>query len=292
MDMFEGYDPEKFYDEMFDSAGGVRHHCAPLLEKFRHFEDKDFLSRKASSELYFLRQGITFNVYHDDRGTERIFPFDPIPRVIPASEWEYLEAGLTQRIVALNLFLHDIYHDQQILKDEVIPRSYIEQAKHYRPEFRGVDVPADIYIHICGSDLIRGEDGQYYVLEDNGRCPSGASYLLENRNALKRTFPGIFDDMGVRPVDTYPRDLLEMLHHISPSRDSDPVCVLLTPGCYNSAYFEHCYLAREMGIDIVEGKDLVVVDKFVYMRTTRGLKRVDVIYRRIDDDFIDPVVFR
>ena len=255
-------------------------------------EQNDFLARKANSELYFLRQGITFNVYHDDRGTERIFPFDPLPRVMPASEWEHLEAGLTQRIVALNLFLHDIYHDQQILKDEVIPRFYVEQAKHYRPEFRGVDVPADIYIHICGSDLIRGADGEYYVLEDNGRCPSGASYLLENRNALKRAFPGMFDEMGVRPVDSYPQDLLNMLHHISPRREGDPVCVLLTPGCHNSAYFEHCYLAREMGIDIVEGGDLVVVDKFVYMRTTRGLQRVDVIYRRIDDDFIDPVVFR
>ena len=184
MEMFKGYDPGKFYDEMFGADGAVRSHCAPLLRKFGQLDQKDFLARKANSELYFLRQGITFNVYHDDRGTERIFPFDPVPRVMPADEWEHLEAGLTQRIVALNLFLHDVYHDQQILKDEVIPRFYVEQAKHYRPEFRGVDVPADIYIHICGSDLIRGADGEFYVLEDNGRCPSGASYLLENRNAL------------------------------------------------------------------------------------------------------------
>ncbi|MFD2257989.1 circularly permuted type 2 ATP-grasp protein [Luteolibacter algae] len=290
--MFNAYDPGKFYDEMFRPDGSVRPSCAPLLEKFGKVEEKDFLARKASSELYFLRQGITFNVYHDNQGTERIFPFDPIPRVMPASEWEHLEAGLTQRIVALNLFLHDIYHDQQILKDEVIPRFYVENARHYRPEFRGVDVAENIYIHICGSDLIRGSDGVYYVLEDNGRCPSGASYLLENRNALKRAFPGIFDSLGVRPVDSYPRDLRNMLHHISPRREGDPVCVLLTPGCHNSAYFEHCYLAREMGIDIVEGKDLVVMDKFVYTRTTRGLVRVDVIYRRIDDDFIDPTVFR
>jgi uncharacterized circularly permuted ATP-grasp superfamily protein len=283
MAMFEDYDPGVFHDEMFSSDGSVRSHCAPLLNRFEDLSERDFLDRKATSELYFLRQGITFNVYHDNRGTERIFPFDPVPRVIPANEWELLEAGLTQRIIALNLFLHDIYHDQQILKDGVIPRSYIEQAKHYRPEFRGVDVPADIYIHICGSDLIRGADGTYYVLEDNGRCPSGASYLLENRNALKRAFPGIFDTLGVRPVDSYPRDLLNMLHHISPRREADPVCVLLTPGCHNSAYFEHCYLAREMGIEIVEGRDLVVKDNFVYMRTTHG---------RIDDDFIDPVVFR
>lgn len=292
MAIFQGYDPGVFHDEMFAGSGEVRPHCAPLLSRMQNLSEREFLDRKAASELYFVRQGITFNVYHDNRGMERIFPFDPVPRVIPANEWELLEAGLTQRIIALNLFLHDIYHDQQILKDGVIPRHYIENAKHYRPEFRGVDVPADIYIHICGSDMIKGKDGTYYVLEDNGRCPSGASYLLENRNALKRAFPDIFHTLGVRPVDSYPRDLLNMLRHISPRQEADPVCVLLTPGCYNSAYFEHCYLAREMGIEIVEGKDLVVKDNFVYMRTTHGLVRVDVIYRRIDDDFIDPTVFR
>lgn len=292
MAIFDGYDPGVFHDEMFDSNGRVRPYCAPLLRRMEGLNEREFLDRKAASELYFVRQGITFNVYHDNRGMERIFPFDPVPRVIPANEWELLEAGLTQRIIALNLFLHDIYHDQQILKDEVIPRYYVENAKHYRPEFRGVDVPADIYIHICGSDMIKGADGTYYVLEDNGRCPSGASYLLENRNALKRAFPEIFNTLGVRPVDSYPRDLLNMLRHISPRREGDPVCVLLTPGCYNSAYFEHCYLAREMGIEIVEGRDLVVKSNIVYMRTTHGLVRVDVIYRRIDDDFIDPTVFR
>ncbi|QTN31609.1 circularly permuted type 2 ATP-grasp protein [Akkermansiaceae bacterium] len=290
--MFKGYASDKFYDEMFAPDGSVRPHCEPLFGKFQQIETDDFLSRKATSELYFMRQGITFNVYHDNQGSERIFPFDPVPRVIPADEWELIEAGLTQRIAALNLFLNDIYHDQEILKDGVIPRFYIEEAKSFRKEFRGVDVPKDIYIQICGSDLIRGADGTYYVLEDNARCPSGASYLLENRNALKRAFPALFDSLGVRPVDSYPRDLLNMLHHISPRREGDPVCVLLTPGCFNSAYFEHCYLARKMGIEIVEGRDLVVKDKFVYMRTTKGLVRVDVIYRRIDDDFIDPVVFR
>lgn len=290
--MFKGYVADKFYDEMFAPKGKVREHCEPLLAQFDQFETDDFLSRKATSELYFMRQGITFNVYHDEKGSERIFPFDPVPRVIPADEWEHLEAGLTQRMIALNLFLNDIYHGQEILKDEVIPRHYIDDAKHFRKQFRGVNVPKDIYIHICGSDLIRGGDGVYYVLEDNGRCPSGASYLLENRNALKRAFPSLFDSMSVRPVDSYPRDLLNMLHHISPRREGEPVCVLLTPGCFNSAYFEHCYLARKMGIEIVEGRDLVVNGNFVYMRTTRGLVRVDVIYRRIDDDFIDPVVFR
>jgi len=290
--MFEGYDGSGFFDEMFASGGGVRPHYEGLRESFAHYDPEDFEARRAACDAHFLRQGVTFNVYHDEQGTERIFPFDPVPRVIPGDEWEHLEAGLTQRIIALNLFLHDIYHDQQILRDGVIPRFYVEQAKHYRPEFRGVDVPKDIYIHICGTDLIRGEDGTYYVLEDNGRCPSGASYLLENRNALKRAFPGLFNSVGVRPVDVYPRTLLDMLHHISPHREGDAVCVLLTPGCYNSAYFEHCYLAREMGIEIVEGRDLVVLDDFVYMRTTKGLVRVDVIYRRIDDDFLDPTVFR
>ena len=290
--MFEAYEADGFFDEMFDADGGVRPHYQGLLERFTAFQAEDFEARRASCDQHFLRQGVTFNVYSDDKGTERIFPFDPVPRVIPSGEWEHLEAGLTQRIVALNLFLHDIYHDQHILNDGIIPRHYIENATHYRPEFRGIDVPKDIYIHICGSDLIRGADGDYYVLEDNGRCPSGASYLLENRNALKRAFPNLFESLGVRSVDSYPRVLRDMLHHISPHREGEPVSVLLTPGCYNSAYFEHCYLAREMGIEIVEGRDLVVIDDFVYMRTTHGLVRVDVVYRRIDDDFLDPTVFR
>ncbi len=290
--MFEGYDPGQFYDEMFDAPGSAREHCVPLKERFSRLDEESFRERMAIAELYFLRQGITFNVYHDERGSERIFPFDPIPRVISADEWDLIEAGLTQRITALNLFLNDIYHDQLIISDGVIGREYIEGAKHYRPELRGFDVAGDIYIHICGSDLIRGGDGGYRVLEDNGRCPSGASYLLENRNALKRAFPGVFETMQIRPVESYPRDLIDMLHHVAPNREGEPVCVLLTPGCFNSAYFEHCYLAREMGIEIVEGRDLVVVDDFVYMRTIHGLVRVDVIYRRIDDDFLDPLVFR
>ncbi|QJE98414.1 circularly permuted type 2 ATP-grasp protein [Luteolibacter luteus] len=290
--MFEAYEADGFFDEMFALEGEVRPHYRTLLNRFSAIAADDFEARRAACDQHFLRQGVTFNVYHDDRGTERIFPFDPVPRVIPAAEWEHLEAGLTQRIIALNLFLHDIYHEQHILRDGIIPRFYIEEAKHYRPEFRGINVPKDIYIHICGSDLIRGADGTYFVLEDNGRCPSGASYLLENRNALKRAFPSLFESLGVRPVDAYPRELLDMLHHVSPHREGEPVCVLLTPGCYNSAYFEHCYLAREMGIEIVEGRDLVVMDDFVYMRTTKGLVRVDVIYRRIDDDFLDPTVFR
>ena len=215
-----------------------------------------------------------------------------MPRIISAKEWEYLERGLIQRITALNLFLHDIYHEQRILKDGVVPSYFVLSAKHFRREFVNFSVPKDIYIHICGSDLIRGGDGQWMVLEDNGRCPSGVSYVLENRRAMKRTFPAMFESVGVRPVDQYPQELLKMLQHIAPGGVADPTVVLLTPGAYNSAYFEHTYLAREMGIEIVEGRDLVVRNARVYMRTTKGLQPVHVIYRRVDDDFIDPTVFR
>lgn len=290
--MLQDYQPNRFFDEMFHEDGSVRPHCGSLHERLSALAKEDFTTRTAACEVHFLNQGVTFNVYHDSQGVERIFPFDPVPRVIPDAEWEHLEAGLIQRITALNLFLDDVYHGQSILNDGVVPRSLVEQAKHFRKEFCGVDVPGRIYIHICGSDLIRDDQGKWMVLEDNGRCPSGASYLLENRKALKRVFPDLFDSSAVRPVGSYPSELRQMLCHIAPRKSEAPVCVLLTPGCYNSAYFEHCYLAREMGIAIVEGRDLVVLDDFVYMRTTHGLERVDVIYRRIDDDFIDPVVFR
>ena len=235
---------------------------------------------------------MTFNVYGDSQGTERIFPFDLVPRIIPAGEWEHLEAGLTQRITALNLFLHDIYHEQHILNDGTIPPHYVMSAKHFRREFVNVKVPGDIYIHICGTDIIRDDQGKYLVLEDNARCPSGVSYVLENRRALKRTFPEIFEAGGVRPVESYPTELLKTLNHIAPAGVAEPTVVLLTPGAYNSAYFEHTYLARQMGIEIVEGRDLLVRDQHVYMRTTKGLQPVHVIYRRIDDDFLDPTVFR
>ena len=239
-----------------------------------------------------FRSGVTFNVYGDSRGAERVFPFDLVPRIIPASEWEVLERGLTQRITALNLFLHDIYHEQRILKDGTIPGHYVLSGKHFRREFVNFSVPKNIYIHVCGTDLIRDDKGNYLVLEDNGRCPSGVSYVLENRRAMKRTFRGMFENIGVRPVDHYPQELLKMLQFIAPAGIPDPTVVLLTPGAYNSAYFEHTYLARQMGIEIVEGRDLQVTDDRVYMRTTKGLKPVHVIYRRIDDDFLDPTVFR
>jgi uncharacterized circularly permuted ATP-grasp superfamily protein len=215
-----------------------------------------------------------------------------IPRIVPADEWAHIEHGLAQRLTALNMFLHDIYHEQRILKEGIVPAEIVLTAKHFRPEFMGFDVPKNIYIHVCGTDLIRDGKGEYLVLEDNGRCPSGVSYLLENRQAMKRVFPRLFNRYPVRPVDRYPQELLAVLQHIAPNDKPDPTCAVLTPGVYNSAYFEHSFLAREMGIEIVTGADLVVQNQRVYMKTTKGLKQVDVIYRRIDDDFLDPLVFR
>ena len=292
--MFEKYQTEDFFDEMFsaDGARNVRPHYRKLYERFQTLTLEEFEQKRQSVDLAFLRQGITFTVYNDDEGTERIFPFDLIPRIIPADEWELLERGLKQRITALNLFLKDVYTDKKILTDGVIPAEYVLSAKHYRPEFRGTKVPRDIYIHICGTDLIRGRDGGYLVLEDNGRCPSGVSYMIENRAAMKRAFPNLFLKSSVRPIDQYADALLRMLRYVAPHGNPDPTVALLTPGVYNSAYFEHCFLARQMGVEIVEGRDLVVRDEQVFMRTTKGLAKVDVIYRRIDDDFLDPTVFR
>jgi uncharacterized circularly permuted ATP-grasp superfamily protein len=270
----------------------VRRHYERFRKLFAQISPDEFDQRRAEVDLAFMRQGVTFNVYGDSQGAERIFPFDLIPRIIGAREWEYLERGLIQRITALNLFLHDLYHDQRIVKDGVIPAYYILSARHFRREFVQVKIPKDIYIHICGTDLIRGGDGSWMVLEDNGRTPSGVSYVLENRQAMKRTFPQLFEETGVRPVDHYPQELLKTLQHIAPGGVVDPTVVLLTPGVYNSAYFEHTYLARQMGIQIVEGRDLLVRDARVFMRTTKGLQPVHVIYRRIDDDFLDPTVFR
>jgi uncharacterized circularly permuted ATP-grasp superfamily protein len=281
-----------FFDEMVSAEGAVRPHYAKFQQLFDAVPIADFEQKRLAVDLAFLRQGITFNVYGDAQGTERIFPFDLVPRIIPAKEWEHIEAGMIQRITALNLFLHDIYHEQRILKDGVVPPFYVLSGKHFRREFAGFNVPKDIYIHICGTDLIRGADGTYMVLEDNGRCPSGVSYVLENRRAMKRTFPQMFESIGVRPVEHYPQELLKMLQFLAPSGVAEPTVVLLTPGAYNSAYFEHTYLARQMGIEIVEGRDLVVRDARVFMRTTKGLQPVHVIYRRLDDDFLDPTVFR
>jgi uncharacterized circularly permuted ATP-grasp superfamily protein len=286
------YSVNGFFDEMFGRGGGMLAHYEKLGTAFSRLTAEELTAKRQAIALAFLRQGVTFNVYGDARGTERIFPFDVVPRIIPAKEWELLERGLVQRITALNLFLHDVYHQQRIVKDGVVPAQYVLSGKHFRREFVGFEVPRDIYIHVCGTDLIRNEKGEYLVLEDNGRCPSGVSYVLENRRALKRAFPGMFESIGVQPVDHYPQELLKMLRHIAPPGVADPRVVLLTPGACNSAYFEHTYLARQMGIEIVEGRDLVVRDEHVFMRTTKGFQPVHVIYRRLDDDFLDPTVFR
>jgi uncharacterized circularly permuted ATP-grasp superfamily protein len=290
--LFRDYNPGNFFDEMVSAPNSVRRHYTQLADRFSALTPEEFRQKRDSVDLSFLRQGITFNVYGDSQGTERIFPFDLVPRIIPATEWQQIEAGLTQRITALNLFLHDIYHEQHILKEGVIPPFYVLSARHFRREVANFNVPGNIYIHVCGSDLIRGRDGRYMVLEDNGRCPSGVSYVLENRRAMKRAFPNLFESIGVQPVDSYPAELLNMLRYVAPAGVADPTVVVLTPGVYNSAYFEHTFLARQMGIQIVEGRDLVVRDTRVYMRTTKGLEAVHVIYRRIDDDFLDPTVFR
>jgi uncharacterized circularly permuted ATP-grasp superfamily protein len=274
------------------NGGGVRPHYRRLAERLGTLPETEFDQRRAAVDLAFLRRGVTFTVYSDTQGTERIFPFDLIPRVIPAGEWRRIEAGLVQRLAALNLFLDDIYHGQKVLKDKIVPPVLILGAKHFRREFMNFSVPRGIYVHICGTDLIRDAAGNYLVLEDNLRCPSGASYMIENRAAMRRAFPNLFQSYGVRPVEGYADQLLKALLHLAPEQADKPNVVLLTPGVYNSAYFEHCFLARQMGIPIVEGRDLVVRESRVYMRTTAGLVPVDVIYRRIDDDFLDPTIFR
>src|SRR6195256_3558398 len=291
-DFFSDYQVGDFFDEMFASPGVARPHYNKLFERFKEMERDEFERKRELAASTFLSQGVTFTVYNDDQGTEPIFPFDLVPRIMPAEEWELIERGLVQRITALNLFLHDIYHTQNILRDGVIPKQIVWEAAHFRPEFMHFDVPRNIYIHICGTDLIRDQDGTYLVLEDNARCPSGVSYVIENRETMKRTFPSLLAQYRVRPVEDYSQELLNVLRYIAPGGKSEPTVVLLTPGVYNSAYFEHSFLARSMGIEIVEGRDLIAQGGKVFMRTTKGLKPVDVIYRRINDDFLDPLVFR
>jgi uncharacterized circularly permuted ATP-grasp superfamily protein len=287
------YDTGGFYDEMFDESGVPRPESKLLLETIESLGEGQLQRCQQAAERILVQLGITFNVYGDSAGTERPFPFDLVPRIVCAPEWDRLERGLRQRIHALNAFINDIYHDQKILKDHVIPEEVVRSAASFRPQCVGVNPPNGIWCHITGTDLVRHSDGQFYVLEDNLRVPSGASYMLENRDLMKRTFPQVFEGLRVRPVIDYPSLLLTTLEEMAP-RDvtSKPVVVLLTPGMYNSAYFEHSYLAQKMGIPLVEGRDLVVEDDTVYMRTTKGLRRVHVIYRRIDDDFLDPAAFR
>ncbi|EDM82702.1 hypothetical protein LMED105_11560 [Limnobacter sp. MED105] len=249
-------------------------------------------NKRAEADLIFRRVGITFAVYGEESGTERLIPFDIVPRVIKASEWKTLEAGLRQRVQALNMFLKDIYNEQKILGTGLIPPEQIFNNEQYRPEMQGVKVAGDIYAHIAGVDVVRAGEGEFYVLEDNLRVPSGVSYMLENRKMMMRLFPELFARNRVAPVEHYPDNLLENLRSVSPQNSSDPTVVLLTPGMYNSAYFEHAFLAQQMGIELVEGKDMFVDEEVLYMRTTQGPKRVDVIYRRLDDDFLDPLAFR
>ncbi|HTQ30631.1 MAG TPA: circularly permuted type 2 ATP-grasp protein [Opitutaceae bacterium] len=292
-DLFQNYALDGFYDEMFAAPGRPHPHYERLSARFTQMENMgELLERQKRADQTFLSRGVTFTVYSDDRGTEKIFPFDLIPRIIPAHEWAHLEAGLTQRMTALNLFLADIYGPQRILREGVVPREMVGSSKNFRPEMVGFAVPRGLYVHINGTDLVRDEHGDYRVLEDNLRTPSGVSYVLENRQIMKRVFPGLIRDYRVRPVELYPNDLLALLLHLAPEHVPEPTVVLLTPGIYNSAYFEHAFLARQMGIEIVEGSDLVVEDDRVYMRRTGGLAPVHVIYRRLDDDFLDPTVFR
>ena len=288
--------PTKPFDEMHLPDGTVR-------ASYREFETwlakqspESMQNKRAEADLVFRRVGITFAVYGDDAGTERLIPFDVIPRIIPASEWRTLEAGLRQRVKALNLFLRDVYHEQEIVRAGRVPAEQVFKNSQYRPEMQGVDVANDIYSHIAGIDLVRAADskgeGVFYVLEDNLRVPSGVSYMLEDRKMMMRLFPELFSINRVAPIQHYPDLLLDNLRSVAPQGGSDPTVVLLTPGMYNSAYFEHAFLAQQMGIELVEGQDLFVQDGAVYMRTTQGPQRVDVIYRRIDDDFLDPLVFR
>ena len=287
-----GYEPGSFFDEMFEARGSPRPHYRVLAEQLAALSVEDFEERRRAVDVSFLNAGIGFTVYGQEEGLERIFPFDLIPRVIPGDEWSHVERGLVQRVRALNLFLADVYHDQRILRDGRIPSALVFGARHFRREMIGVDPPGGVYAHVAGVDIVRDEHGEYLVLEDNLRSPSGASYMLENRAAMKREFAPLFARYGVLPIDQYPQELLAALRAVAPPVAVMPTVVLLTPGVHNSAYFEHSFLARHMGVELVEGGDLLCHDDVVYMRTTQGLQRVDVIYRRVDDEFLDPLIFR
>ena len=289
---FTAYDTAGFFDEMFEADGRPRAGAALLVQRIHGLPAGELLRRQRAAEQALLHMGITFNVYGDAAGTERIFPFDVIPRIVAASDWALIERGLKQRIQALNLFIDDIYQAQHIINDGIVPAFLIQSAKCLLPPCVGLRPPRGIWCHITGTDLVRDRDGHIYVLEDNLRCPSGVSYVLENRQVLKRTFPQVFEASRVRPVDDYRSRLLDMLQYLAPDSVTAPTVVVLTPGSHNSAYFEHAFLAQQMGVELVEGRDLVVTDGFVFMRTTKGLQRVDVIYRRLDDDFLDPLTFR
>ena len=286
---FDKYNAEGFFDEMFTEDGQTRSGYIFFKDRVEQLTKEEFMRRQISAERALMAMGITFNVYSENEGTERIMPVDIIPRIVSAQEWEKMEKGLIQRITALNLFLADIYSDQKIIKDGIIPKEVIYSSKNFLEPCMGIKPPKNIWIHITGTDLIRGNDGEYMVLEDNLRCPSGVSYMMENRELLKQTFPEVVAKTQIRPIADYPHKLLQMLRFISDR--PEPTVVVLTPGIYNSAYFEHSYLAQQMGVELVDARDLVVHEGYVKMRTTKGFKIVDVIYRRIDDTFLDPKTF-
>ena len=280
------------YDEMCAADGTLRPHYQGFSDWLKRTPNEQIAQKREEAERAFHRIGITFAVYGEDAGTERLIPFDLVPRIIPAGEWRILERGLKQRVQALNLFLHDIYHEQNILRSGTIPAEQVLSNTQYRREMQGMDVPGGIYAHIAGVDIVRADEGAYYVLEDNLRVPSGVSYMLENRRMMMRLFPELFATQAIKPVEHYPDLLLENLRGVAPAGEEEPEVAVLTPGAYNSAYFEHAFLAQQMGVELVEGQDLFVQNETLYMRTTRGPRRVHVLYRRVDDDFLDPRAFR
>ncbi len=288
------YDTQAFYDEMLERPNRARSWSKQLVHLLRHMDEDELAARQAAAELAIKEMGITFTVYTEEEGTiDRNWPFDIVPRIIPKSEWDRVEAGLEQRVQALNLFINDLYHEQKVVADGVFPKEVLAKSKNFRPQCVGIDPPLNIWAHICGCDLVRDRDGTIYVLEDNLRVPSGVSYMLENRLVTKRIFPELFEIYAPLPVSDYTTRLYETLAGLSPRKTRRPAVAVLTPGIYNSAYFEHAYLAQEMGAELVEGRDLFVHDDgCVYMRTVSGPQRLDVIYRRIDDDFMDPEAFR
>jgi len=287
---FSQYDPGDFYDELYEGIGQPRPGSALLLRKFASLPEGELKKRQQAAERVILNLGMTFGVYGSEAGHEQIFPFDIVPRIVEPADWEHIESGLCQRLRALNLFIDDVYQEQKIVKDGVIPSDLIYSSRGFLKACWGLRPPRGIWCHIAGIDLVRIKDGQYYVLEDNLRCPSGVAYVLEARQVMKRTFPELFHAYRVRPVDDYPNHLLDTLRYLSDL--PDPTIVILTPGIFNSAYYEHSLLAQKMGVELVEANDLVVMDGYVHMRTTKGSQRVDVIYRRINDDYLDPLVFR
>lgn len=290
------YETDGFYDEMFDRDGRPRPHAGALARRLETLSEGELVRRQKAADLTLLNMGITFAVYGHEAGTEKVWPFDIVPRIVDGAEFEKIELGLKQRILALNLFIADIYGEQRILQAGVVPSELLFSAPCYLKQCVGLRPPGGVWCHVVGTDLVRDADGEFYVLEDNLRCPSGVSYVIENREVMKRTFPQIFGGLRIQPVEDYPERLLETLLRVAPAGASHgghpPKVVVLTPGIYNSAYFEHSFLAQQMGVELVEGSDLVISDGYVCMRTTRGLQRVDVIYRRIDDTFLDPQCFR